>query len=299
MRAGVCVLLGLILTALGARGDENLPVLKVGSEVYSNVTVTEVTATDIYFSSDQGLASAKLMNLEPEMQRHFNYDAERAAEVERERRAPPSKGPAGGAGTAPPHIDRGNAKAIMDDTIARVKQIVNQPVTKLARTADMEVSVYSPGWFHPGAERPDFKTVDVRKTRQSIYDGHPYVSSDLNPGVAFRGPELEFNSMTKYFYGDRSLPKKKLTEAEMQEINRLYRIIATCEDKLKEPGSPQTSMAPVPEAPPPATPEPPRENPPVFSLAFLSVHRAAFVVIALTLMLLMLFNRYLTNKPYE
>ena len=45
--------------------------------------------------------------------------------------------------------------------------------------------------------------------------------------MVFRGPELEFNAMTKYFYTDRSVPKKKLSEAQMVEMNRLYRIIAT------------------------------------------------------------------------
>jgi hypothetical protein len=40
--------------------------------------------------------------------------------------------------------------------------------------------------------------------------------------------DLEFNSMTKYFYLDRTLPKKKLTEAEMLEINKLYRVIGQC-----------------------------------------------------------------------
>ena len=61
-----------------------------------------------------------------------------------------------------------------------------------------------------------------------------YVTSDLNPGVVFPGKELEFNSKTKYFYMDRSLPKKKLTEAEMLEINRLYRVIARDEDELSQ-----------------------------------------------------------------
>jgi len=41
----------------------------------------------------------------------------------------------------------------------------------------------------------------------------------------FIGDELEFNSMTKYFYTDRTLPKKRLSDAEMNEINDLYRAI--------------------------------------------------------------------------
>jgi hypothetical protein len=107
---------------------------------------------------------------------------------------------------------------------ARVIEIVNQPVTHLPRTD--EAAVYSPGWFHPGAITPDFDTVDVRKTQDaSLYAKNTYVTSDLNPNEMFYGDELEFNAMTKYFYQDRSLPKKKLSEAEMLEINQLYRII--------------------------------------------------------------------------
>ena len=50
------------------------------------------------------------------------------------------------------------------------------------------------------------------------------------------GRELEFNAMTKYFYVDRTLPKKRLTEAEMLEINRLYRVIGSTEQKLAQLG---------------------------------------------------------------
>lgn len=120
----------------------------------------------------------------------------------------------------------------LDDAVVRVQQIVNQPVRQLPNMGDMQVAVYSPGWFHDGAIKPDFNTVDVRTTQEASYDSHEYVTSDLNPGVAFVGRELEFNPMTKYFYTDRSVPKKKLTEAEMLEINRLYRIIGQCEQQL-------------------------------------------------------------------
>ena len=120
----------------------------------------------------------------------------------------------------------------MEDAIARVREIVNQPVTALTRTPEIETATYSPGWFHEGAEKPDFNRVDVRTTQQLSYGQHKYVTSDLNPGVVFVGNELEFNPMTKYFYTDRSLPKKKLTEAEMLEINRLYRIIGHDEEEL-------------------------------------------------------------------
>ena len=117
--------------------------------------------------------------------------------------------------------------------INRVKSIVNQPVKTVRRTDAMKVSVMQPGWFRDDAAIPDFSKVDVRTTQQRMYDKFEYVTSNLNPGVAFIGRDLEFNPMTSYFYVDRTLPKKKLSNSEMQEINRLYRVIGECEDQLK------------------------------------------------------------------
>jgi hypothetical protein len=137
-------------------------------------------------------------------------------------------------------------KSQMNDTIFQVQHIVNQPVTQLKRTPNMvDVAFYSPGWFHEGAIKPDFNTVDVRTTQQFDYDGHQYVTSDVNPSAVFIGHELEFNSMTKYFYTDRLVPKKKLTEAEMLEINRLYRIIGHCEQQLGELQNPEPLLAKI------------------------------------------------------
>jgi len=124
-------------------------------------------------------------------------------------------------------------QAEMADAMQKVRTIVNQPVTAVRRTQQMRVSIFSPGWFHEGATKPDFNTVDVRPTQEtSSYSKAPYVTSDLNPGLAFVSNQLEFNPMTKYFYTNYSLPKKRLTEAEMVEINRLYRIIGKCEHEL-------------------------------------------------------------------
>lgn len=120
----------------------------------------------------------------------------------------------------------------MAQATEQVKRIINQPVQRFARGAGLKVSRYTPGWFHEGAMKPDFNNVDVRQSQELNYDAHPWVTSDLNPGVVFKGADLEFNSLTKYFYTDRSVPKKKLTEAEMLEINRLYRIIGKCETEL-------------------------------------------------------------------
>ncbi len=121
-----------------------------------------------------------------------------------------------------------------DKAEQRVKDIVNQPITHKPRTQWAPIQIYSPGWFHDGAIKPDFNTVDVRSTQELPYERYDNVSSDLNPTEMFVGRELEFNSMTKYFYTDRSLPKKKLSETEMLEINRLYRIIGQSTAQLAQ-----------------------------------------------------------------
>ena len=112
----------------------------------------------------------------------------------------------------------------------RVVEIVNQPIAHLPRSG--QAGVFSPGWFHAGAISPDFNNVDIRTTQEFPYAGYDYVTSDVNPSEMFIGSELEFNSMTKYFYTDRTLPKRRLSNAEMVEINGLYRIIGQDEQAL-------------------------------------------------------------------
>ena len=109
-----------------------------------------------------------------------------------------------------------------------VSKIVNQPITHLHRFGPMKM--FSPGWFHTGAIKPDFNTVDIRATQELLYQGN--VSSDLNPTEMFVGSDLEFNKMTKYFYADLTLPKKRLSESEMIEINGLYREIGRTEQAI-------------------------------------------------------------------
>jgi hypothetical protein len=124
-------------------------------------------------------------------------------------------------------------KQQLSTAISAVQKIVNQPVASQPRTRKMEVATY-PGWFHAGAITPDFNNVDVRKTQQFDYDVHPFIASTSSPDVVYVGSDVEFNPMTKLFYTDRSVPKKKLTEAEMVEINRLYRVIGRCEMQLNQ-----------------------------------------------------------------
>jgi hypothetical protein len=123
--------------------------------------------------------------------------------------------------SAQPQVDEAHMTAAQAEQ--RVREIVNQPIKHLPRTD--EAAQFSPGWFHPGAITPDFAHVDIRQSQELPYAKFDYVTSDLNPSEMFYGHSLEFNAMTKYFYTDRTLPKRRLSEDEMLEINRLYRII--------------------------------------------------------------------------
>lgn len=75
----------LCLFTLVAGADETLPLLTIKGQTYSNVTVTAVSATDIFFSHATGMGNAKLKDLDPKLQAHFHYDAAKSALVEKER----------------------------------------------------------------------------------------------------------------------------------------------------------------------------------------------------------------------
>lgn len=151
--------------------------------------------------------------------------------VARQQEAPTPSPPSGNDAATQGPI--GAMKRQLDDAVAQVVKIVNQPVPHVPATPDMRLGY---GLFHPGAERPDFNYVDVRQTQQHLFDADPLISWEGRPDMAWVGKDIEFNPATKYFYQDRSLPKKKLTEPEMLEINRLYRIIGQCEQQLAQLG---------------------------------------------------------------
>ncbi len=70
----------LALFILPVRAEDYLATLKVGKEVYTGVTVTSVTATDVYFSHNGGLGNAKLKDLAPELKTRFRFNPGRAKE---------------------------------------------------------------------------------------------------------------------------------------------------------------------------------------------------------------------------
>jgi protein disulfide-isomerase len=87
MRTKSFIAFGLIVAVWAARASEKLPVLNAGSEVYSNVTVTTVTATDIFFTYSGGMGNVKLSKLDPALQKHFGYNPKKASEEEQKQAA--------------------------------------------------------------------------------------------------------------------------------------------------------------------------------------------------------------------
>ncbi len=79
IKAGITVV--LLAAVLTAGAEVKLPVLKVGSAVYTNVTVLSKSATDIYFTHARGMGNAKLRDLPPELQKQFGYDPVKAGET--------------------------------------------------------------------------------------------------------------------------------------------------------------------------------------------------------------------------
>ncbi len=142
-------------------------------------------------------------------------------------------------------------------TEERIRSLVNQPPPSLPRTVRMRVQSTSGAWYPETSAAPDYAQVDVRATQQNNYDGKGYLATATDPGVVYLGDELEFNPVLNYYYVDRTLPKKKLTPAEMEQINALFREIAELDQQLKSPrpssnAPASTSPASTAEAPPPA-----------------------------------------------
>lgn len=62
------------LAILSARADEKLPTLQVGSKIYTNVTITSQTGSQIYFMHSRGIANAQLRDLSPDLQKRFKHN---------------------------------------------------------------------------------------------------------------------------------------------------------------------------------------------------------------------------------
>jgi len=76
---------GLFLCALCAAGAPlKYDWLKIGSKVYSNVTVVGANTTDLYFTHNQGIANVKLKYVDESLRKRFNYDPKAAEVAEKE-----------------------------------------------------------------------------------------------------------------------------------------------------------------------------------------------------------------------
>jgi thiol-disulfide isomerase/thioredoxin len=84
MRITSLVALAVCLVSWNLGAEERIPYLKVGVDHYTNVVVTSVTDTDIYFKHDGGMGNARLKRLSPELQERLGYQAERASAAEKQ-----------------------------------------------------------------------------------------------------------------------------------------------------------------------------------------------------------------------
>jgi thioredoxin-related protein len=71
----------LFAAVIVARASDKIVLLKAGNTTYTNITVTSVSATDVYFTYGGGMGNAKLKDLSPELQQHFGYDSKAAKAV--------------------------------------------------------------------------------------------------------------------------------------------------------------------------------------------------------------------------
>jgi thioredoxin-related protein len=85
LNSKILAVLIAVAVVFSAGADETFPTLEASGITYRNVTITAVTAKDIYFTYDGGMGSAKLENLSPELQQHFHYDPTTATAAEKQK----------------------------------------------------------------------------------------------------------------------------------------------------------------------------------------------------------------------
>lgn len=70
-----------VVTSFSATAQETFETLTVGAQVYSNVTVTTKTRTDVFISHSQGIASIKVKDLDDDAQIKLGYDVPKPVEA--------------------------------------------------------------------------------------------------------------------------------------------------------------------------------------------------------------------------
>src|SRR4051812_18622268 len=75
----IVIISALLAGVVSARADdEHFATLQVGSEIFTNVTVTSVSATEIFFTHSLGIGNAKLKNMDPVLQKKFHFNSAKA-----------------------------------------------------------------------------------------------------------------------------------------------------------------------------------------------------------------------------
>ena len=120
------------------------------------------------------------------------------------------------------------AQADLQSLTRKVQAIVNQtPPAVPQPPKGPEIYSYD---YHPGATKPDFNNANLLPTRE-LWKGD-FVHMNSAPDVYYHSADCEFNPQTKYFFTSRNVPKKRLTNAEYQELTRLYRLMGRDEQRL-------------------------------------------------------------------
>jgi len=83
LRFLVCCAVFLLAVTVEA-AEIKLDTMKVGDKVYTNVSVTSFSTTDVYFSHSKGVSSAKIRTLEPAVQKLLDYNPSVADAMERQ-----------------------------------------------------------------------------------------------------------------------------------------------------------------------------------------------------------------------
>jgi thiol-disulfide isomerase/thioredoxin len=81
------VVICLLLAWTAPAAQVKLDLLVARGRTYTNVTVLTYNTTHVFFAYQDGSAGVKLRDLEPELQKRFNYDPAAAAEAEKQQAA--------------------------------------------------------------------------------------------------------------------------------------------------------------------------------------------------------------------
>lgn len=142
------LILGLLFIGIiAAHADEHFDTLKVKNDIYTNVTVIKVSATDIYFLHAHGMDNAKLKDLDPALQKHFSYNPQKADEVEKA------------------HAE---ANAQYHDQLLHAPAVVVEDTTRYPEAPEAKVPV----GLEPGQKFPDFSESDVAGNPLSVAGYH-------------------------------------------------------------------------------------------------------------------------------